>query len=773
MRPLAHWSSAVLAIALALPSGASAAPAHGAAPAAVQIADGTWILEPPPSARANQTTIYDPVNNSLVMFGGNASGVNLNDTWILTLGGTSSWTQLQTIGPPPPAREYHTAVYDPVRQRMLVFGGVGGSLYNDVWTLSLFGAPLWTHLAITGAPPSGRYYHSAIYDPVRDQMVVYGGYNGSTTLSEVWTLSLGGAPAWTNVTPPLVNPHPITQVGQSAIYDPIHDAMLIVGNDNVPALNDVWWLQLSGTPAWAPDSTTGTPPSTRSGQCAIYDSTFKQMVIFGGFTSGTGFLNDSWILPLQSTGKPAWSSSSPAGPLPGARQYASAVYDPVSARMVVFGGVNTSVLNNEVWAQTFGAGAAWTEITPAWTPPAARCDASAIYDPVRQRMLMFGGTNGTNFNDVYALSLGINPSWTLLTASGTPPSGRGGQSAIYDPVRDRVLFFGGGGSTPYTNELWALTLSGGPAWSQIVPTGTPPSARKYSAAIYDPVRDQMLVFGGVGSGGYGNDVWSLSMAGDPVWSQLSPTGTPPSGRYLTSAIYDPVRDQMLIFGGSSTSGYVNDTWALALASPAWTHLAPGGTLPSARYGHSAIYDPTRDRMIVYGGATASAYLNEAWSLAPGGSPTWAQLAPALTPPLGRHRNCAIYDPNMDRMIVYGGVNASTYFGDLWDLKWAASLAAEPPAPPSHLSLAAAFPNPSAGAISIQFSLPRAGDTSLRIFDVTGREIRTLIEGTMAAGPHSARWDGRTASGVRARAGLYFYELRQGGDRLASRLVLVQ
>src|SRR5262249_21973435 len=53
--------------------------------------------------------------------------------------------------PPPTTREGHSAIYDPVRDRMVVFGGFGGGFYfnhltNDVWALSLTGRPTWTQL---------------------------------------------------------------------------------------------------------------------------------------------------------------------------------------------------------------------------------------------------------------------------------------------------------------------------------------------------------------------------------------------------------------------------------------------------------------------------------------------------------------------------------------------------------------------------------------------------------------------------------------------------
>ena len=126
----------------------------------------------------------------------------------------------------------------------------------------------------------------------------------------------------------------------------------------------------------------------------------------------------------------------------------------------------------------------------------------------------------------------------------------------------------------------------------------------------------MIVFAGdnscppdySGSASY-NDVWVLTNAnglgGTPAWTQLAPTGTLPSARALSKAVYDPASNTMMVFGGAWTTD-LNDVWILSHANglggtPAWTQLAPaGGTIP-ARFGHTAVYDPGLNRMTVFGG----------------------------------------------------------------------------------------------------------------------------------------------------------------------------
>src|SRR2546422_7887538 len=106
----------------------------------------------------------------------------------------------------------------------------------------------------------------------------------------------------------------------------------------------------------------------------------------------------------------------------------------------------------------------------------------------------------------------------------------------------------------------------------------------------------MLVFGG-----YTNrNVWALPLAERPIWTQLLTVGWSPSPRSQPSVIYDPVRDRMLVFGGYGSEGMGvehNDVWALPLSGLNWVQLAPSGALPAGRGPHTAPFDAVPDRMV--------------------------------------------------------------------------------------------------------------------------------------------------------------------------------
>src|SRR5262249_21192161 len=244
--------------------------------------------------------------------------------------------------------------------------------------------------------------------------------------------------------------------------------------------------------------------------------------------------------------------------------------------------------------------ARWVELAPAdSTRPVSRAAHTAVLDAPGRRMIAWGGRVPND--EVWALRLDGPPTWSRIRPAGTPPPRDFGGAAIFDPRRRRMLVFGGGlgeSGFPFYNDVWALTLDATPRWDRLEPAGTRPSFREFHTAIYDPVRDRMLVFGGVSSvelpyATYENSVWGLSLGDVPAWRQLAPTGTAPSPRIGASMVYDPARDRAIVFGGNNptepgTYTYKNDVFELTLGdTPAWRQLAPTGTPPSPRYEQAA------------------------------------------------------------------------------------------------------------------------------------------------------------------------------------------
>lgn len=89
-----------------------------------------------------------------------------------------------------------------------------------------------------------------------------------------------------------------------------------------------------------------------------------------------------------------------------------------------------------------------------------------------------------------------------------------------------------------------------------------------------------------------------------------------------------------------------------------------------------------------------------------------------------------------------------------------------------LRLGPIAPNPSLGEVLIAFSTPSRAEASLEILDVQGRRIRRWLWSDLPAGPHSLRWDGTTANGSRAQAGVLFVRLREAGRAVTARFARI-
>lgn len=109
-------------------------------------------------------------------------------------------------------------------------------------------------------------------------------------------------------------------------------------------------------------------------------------------------------------------------------------------------------------------------------------------------------------------------------------------------------------------------------------------------------------------------------------------------------------------------------------------------------------------------------------------------------------------------------------GDTTNLATVNSTAVEPSyvgEPATHL-MARNYPNPFNPLTTISYSIPTAGNVELKVFDITGREVASLVNTRQSAGSYAVAWDGSTHS-----TGIYFYRLTVGNLSFTNRMVLMK
>jgi len=414
------------------------------------------------------------------------------------------------------------------------------------------------------------------------------------------------------------------------------------------------------------------------------------------------------------------------------------------------------------------AAQSWVELTPGGgSAPTGRRNASAVYDPVDNRMVIYGGLGATYLADIWAFDLDTE-SWSDLTpASGPAPAARLTPASVYDPDGHRMIMWSGQGPGVFFNDVWAFDFDTN-TWSQFAPTGGPPNIRYGVGYTWDPIAHELVTFAGFTNLGRFDDVWRFD--GPAVtWTDVSP-GSGPLKRCLHAACYDPIAHRMIMYGGQNT-GPLDDIWALDLDTDTWTDITPA-LIPAGRYFTAFVYDATNHRATAFGGQTLLGAVNESWVFDLW-TDTWTQLAPTGTPPTSRYGSAGIYDGANDRMIVFGG-NDGGALNDVWALEDLSSTStgvrrtsgAKVVLHPNH-------PNPFNPATTIRFEIPLRGHVSLRVYDVQGRLVRTLIDETRAAGAGSAIWDGRNDNGVTVATGIYACRIETSAGSRARKMMLLK
>ena len=242
--------------------------------------------------------------------------------------------------------------------------------------------------------------------------------------------------------------------------------------------------------------------------------------------------------------------------------------------------------------------------------------------------------------------------WVPLTA-GTP-SARGYASMAEDPTRGRIVLFGGtpDGVEPL-NDSWEWPLPNGP-WQQVAQSGVQPAGRlAHSMAHWlGASNSHIVVFGGQNLAGQRlADTWVWT---GTVWQAASGTG--PSARTVLAMAPEPTRQRVLLFGGYGAAGFMGDTWEWDGA--AWTQLPVAG--PSPRLGHAMAYDPIRDRVVLFGGQDATGYVSDTWEW----DGTHWTLASTSGPGARRDHGLA---RKGSHIVLFGGITVTgTDLADTWE-----------------------------------------------------------------------------------------------------------
>lgn len=179
---------------------------------------------------------------------------------------------------------------------------------------------------------------------------------------------------------------------------------------------------------------------------------------------------------------------------------------------------------------------------------------------------------------------------------------------VYDPVNDQVLLFGGliysnGRETRY-NDLWSYDVTSG-TWREIT-SGTRPTSRNGFDMVYLEGRNQILLYGGDTNMGKSDETWIYDLTEDRWFCINSELSIKPPRLSEITLAYDTGNDVVVLFGGmgenapNSRDLTYNELWVLTFEPFNWVQMSPENN-PLPQYGASMIYDQVSSTLLMYPG----------------------------------------------------------------------------------------------------------------------------------------------------------------------------
>jgi len=323
----------------------------------------------------------------------------------------------------------------------------------------------------------------------------------------------------------------------------------------------------------------------------------------------------------SSAASSTWTSSATSGPP--ADQFGAMAYDQATGTDVLF----TS--SGQTWTWN---GSAWTQQNPA-ASPSARMDPGMAYDPVHQRVVLFGGQSGTSFDaDTWTWD---GTTWTQQQPT-LSPTARLAPAMAWDAGQSRVVLFGGYEAIGiFYADTWAWDGTG---WTELtanfVTAGAGPSPRAGAMMADDPANDTVVMFGGTSATGVLGDTWVwYDGSGVGQWTQASPAVSP-AARGSGRMAYSPTAKAPVLFGGADAGGtQLADTWAWD--GGGWQQATPSGQ-PSARVDFAMATAPGGGAVLAEGRSGAT-LLDDTW--------TWSGSVDVETLPAPTVVSCPAVGPS--------------------------------------------------------------------------------------------------------------------------------
>jgi len=328
---------------------------------------------------------------------------------------------------------------------------------------------VWEQLETTGDVPAGRTGPKMLLNPVDNTAYIYGGMASLfESFTDTYALDLA-TNTWTLLDPEGTPPEGSAEGAIAVDYENVRLYYLDragsqgIFYDNVKVFDGITqtWTQLQTTPL---NDDADNLPYCINGAMA-YDSKENRLIYFGGSywdqKLGNVYLDDTYILDLETN---VWEKADIRGMKPPGNFACSAIYNSVENTFVVHGGQTAEWISGEFWQLDLER-LRW-DYVPTASPviPKGRVNASMHYDPLGNRLFLFGGFDGSTFMREIEIFDFDDKVWSTveILKGDKPEPRRGAASALFvpdvseDSTNPYLLIFGGENDGNMLNDTWRI-----------------------------------------------------------------------------------------------------------------------------------------------------------------------------------------------------------------------------------------------------------------------------------------------------------------------------
>lgn len=244
----------------------------------------------------------------------------------------------------------------------------------------------------------------------------------------------------------------------------------------------------------------------------------------------------------------------------------------------------------------------WRIIEPTTTnKPYPLRNTAMVYNTINNSIIINSGNDNSNiFNQLWSFNLN-SEYWNKINPIGDLPRSLTMRSLVFNKDDNSVITYGGYFNPEYYHQVDKFNFSTKTWQTNICNQVYHPIAVDHCAFFY---KNKMYTFGGKTNLNLARTFQLLYITNN-TWKTQVITGTYPAKLYSHTAVLVEKYDKVYVFGGF-TNNYraieINDTYVLDLSSFQWEKITTTGDIPSPREGHTAVYDPVHNEIIICRGA---------------------------------------------------------------------------------------------------------------------------------------------------------------------------